>query len=423
VSRRVFYGWWVVLASAVGLSLHTGPVVAATFGVFLEPMASEFGWTRAQLSLAFSLFTLSGAVAALAVGRAIDRVAPRLVILSSTVLFALAVASAYLLSDALWHLYALFVVLGLVGSGTTPLTYSKVIAEWFDRRRGLALALGIVGSSVGSLLLPPATDAVIDRVGWRLAYACLGLLVAGVALPVLALLLRDTPEKMGLRVDGRSPGPVDEPSGAPAAHLSGRAALRTVAFWRMAGAFSLTAVSFAGCFVHLVPLLTDRGAARQSAALAMSVCAAGSLVGRLVCGYLLDRYPAERVAGSFFLVAAIGMAMLLVTTSVTPAFMAAALIGLMVGAEFDLIAYLCSRYFGLRAFGEVYSYLFALFVLGSAIGPPLMGWAYDATGSYQPALGGFVAMPLIAIVLILGLGAPQADSTATAVGRGRSASR
>ena len=397
----IFRGWWVVLATAVGLALHSGPIIAATFGVFLEPLSHEFGWTRAELSMAFSLFTLTGAAAALVVGRWVDRIGARRVILCSVALFSLAVASFYLLSARLWHLYALYIGLGIVGSGTTPLAYSKVIAEWFDQKRGLALAMGIVGSSVGSLLLPPFAHALVDQVGWRMAYAYLGLLIAGIALPVVALLLAEAPGRNRER-DAQERGAPH----LPGPELSGGEVLRRASFWRMAGAFFFLSIAFSGCFVHLVPLLTDRGVSRQSAALAMSVCAGGSLVGRLLCGYLLDRFAANRVAVGFFCAAALGMALLCGSEAGATAFVAAWLIGLMVGAELDLIAYMCSRLFGLRAFGEIYSYVYALFVLGGAIGPALMGFGYDATGSYEVVLRAFLMAPALGIALLGHSGSP-----------------
>ena len=130
-------------------------------------------------------------------GRWVDRVGPRRVILTSTLLFGTAVMGFYLQTGVLWHYYALWLLLGFLGTGSTPVPYSKVIAEWFDRRRGLALALAVSGSSLGTIIIPPLTQSMIGEYGWRSAYLVLGLLVICIAVPVVALLMRNTPRRDG----------------------------------------------------------------------------------------------------------------------------------------------------------------------------------------------------------------------------------
>ena len=156
--------------------------------------------------------------------------------------------------------------------------------------------------------------------------------------------------------------------------------------------------------IHLVPLLTDRGVSAQSAALVMSLGAVGGMLGRVGGGYLLDRFFAPYVAVCFFCGSALGIFLLWSGAVGGLAFVAAFLGGLGVGAEFDIIAYMVSRYFGLRAFGEIYGYVFAAFTLGGVIGPPLMGIGFDSTGSYSPVLGGFVVTTLMAAGLMTQLG-------------------
>jgi MFS family permease len=404
-SHKVFFGWWVVFAAGVGLALHAGPVITATFGVFFKPLSQEFGWTRAEVSLAFSLFTLVMAGALVVVGRLVDRFGARKVILLSIVLMGLGISLFSFLLSALWHFYALYLLLGIVGSGTTPVSYSKVVAQWFDKKRGLALALAIVGSSLGALFMPPLAQTLIDLIGWRLAYGCVGFLVLGGALPVVGLLLKETPQQMGLEPDGESGSERNiAPQHNQGQGLTRHEAWRTSPFWLMGGAFFLISMSFHGCFIHLVPLLTDRGVTPQTAALAMSVYAIGSLVGRVGCGYLLDRVFAPYVAMGFFGGAALGMSLLWSSGGSALAFVAVVFLGLVIGAELDLMAYMTSRYFGLRAFGEIYSYMFAAFLLGAVIGPLLMGAGFDATGSYQVVLGGFAITPLTAVGLMSQLG-------------------
>src|SRR5262249_13898307 len=146
---------------------------------------------------------------------------------------------------------------GVVGSGTTPVPYSKVISQWFDRQRGLALGLAMIGGSAGASVMPSLAQALISSVGWRYAYVFLGLLALAVTLPVVGLFLTETPQMMGLRPDGeaRATAPVAQKSGQEPG-LSSREARHTATFWLLVSTAFLVSASVAGCLIHLVPLLT-----------------------------------------------------------------------------------------------------------------------------------------------------------------------
>jgi MFS family permease len=173
---KVFYGWWVVLAAGVGLCVHVAPILVFTLGVFLKSLSQEFSWSRAQISLAVSFATLGMTVAVPFLGRLVDRFGARRVILPAALLLGLGVISLSLLPAQLWLFYALFLAMGMVGSGTTPVPYSKVISHWFNHRRGLALGLAAVGSPVGGFIMPSLAQVLITAVGWRQTYVLLGLL-------------------------------------------------------------------------------------------------------------------------------------------------------------------------------------------------------------------------------------------------------
>lgn len=402
---KIFYGWWIVVVSGVGLAVHYGPIIVLTFGVFLKSLSQEFGWSRAQISLAFSLSTLGVTATVPFIGRLVDRFGARRVIVPSVLIFGLGVMSLYFLSASLYHFYAIYLLIGVIGSGTTPVPYSKVITRWFDKKRGLALGLAVAGGPLGGFLTPPLAQALITRVGWRQAYMLLGILVIGVTIPVVGSFLKETPQTMGLWTDGQ------RDADARAAKKNGQEqglscgeAWHTNTFWLMVGAFFLMSVSFHGQVIHLVPLLTDRGVSAQGAALAMSLGAAAGLLGRVGAGYLLDRFFAPHVAIGFFCGAALGSFLLWSGAVGGLALIAVVLMGLAQGAEFDIMAYMVSRYFGLHAFGEIYSYAFAAFTLGGVIGPLLMGVGFDFTGSYQLVLGTLVVAALMAAGLMTQLG-------------------
>lgn len=192
-SGKVFYGWWIVLVAGIGLAVHSAPILGFTLGVFLKSFSQEFSWSRTQISFAFTLSALGMTLAAPFLGWLVDRFGARRVILPAVALFGLGTLSLYFLSAHLWHFYAIFLLTGVVGSGTTPVPYSKVISQWFDRQRGLALGLATVGSSVGAFVMPSLAQVLIISIGWRHAYVVLGLLTLGITLPVVGLFLKETP--------------------------------------------------------------------------------------------------------------------------------------------------------------------------------------------------------------------------------------
>jgi len=339
------------------------------------------------------------------IGRLVDRFSARTVIIPSVLLFGLSVLSLSFLSAHLWHFFTIYVALGITCGGTAFVPYAKVVSRWFDRKRGLALGLSAAGTSLGGFITPSLAQALIAAVGWRQAYMLLGLMVIGIVIPVVGLFLKESPQMMGLSPDGETVAHAeaaklrDQEEG-----LSCQEALRTGTFWLMAAAFFFISVSMHGCLLHLSPLLTDRGVSPQNAALAASLLGAGSVLGRIAAGYLLDRFFASSVAVCFFGGATLGVVMLWSGVTGSLAFVAAILLGMGFGAEGDLIAYTVSRYFGLRAFGEIYGYAFAVFTLAGVIGPPLMGMGFDATGSYRFVLGGFALATLTAAGLMTRLG-------------------
>lgn len=403
-SGSFLYGWWIVFVAAIGLFMGYGPVVTFTFGVFLRMLNQEFGWSRGDISQAFSISLLVMSFALPVVGRLVDRFGARKVIIPSILLFGLGLMSLSLLSGNIWQFYAVYILLGLAGGGTAPVPYSNVLSHWFDKRRGLALGLAMVGLGLGAFVMPSLAQILVVSQGWRQAYVVFGLMVMVVTIPVVGLFLKETPEMVGLRSDGATGNVIDATTSEQKVGFSAQEARRTQTFWILVSAFFLMSASVHGCLIHLVSLLTDRGISPQLAAAATSLFGAALLFGRVGAGYLLDHFFASSVALCFFCAAALGLLLLWSGVTGTVAFIAAFLVGLGMGAEGDIIAYLISRYFGLRAFGEIYGYAFGAFTLGGVFGPLLMGKGFDATGSYNLELGVFVIATLIAAGLMTRLG-------------------
>jgi MFS family permease len=399
-SRQIFYGWWVVLWSAVGLFWGV-PISVYSFSVFFKPLMEEFHAGRAAVSLAYTLKLIAAALCAAPIGWLTDRYGPRRVILISTGIFGSLLLANRLFSGSIAQFYCFYVLLGFSVGGVGPIPYGSLVSHWFDRLRGLALGLTMLGIGLGAVIMPSLAQALIARFGWKTAYSILGasaLLISG---PVVGCLVKESPEELDLLGDGRTAKPNTI---ADVAHgLTAREAWRSQDFWLMALAFTLVSASVQGCVVHMAPMLSDRNLGQQAAASGSSLIGAAVMIGRIGTGYLLDRTFAARLASILFALAALGIALLLLGSG--PAVFAGALfVGLGLGAEVDLIPYLASRYFGLRDFGKVYSTLFSAFALAGALGPLIMGAGFDRTRSYSEPLSGFLVATVLGAILMSRLG-------------------
>jgi predicted MFS family arabinose efflux permease len=366
-------GWRVVLAAYFGVMVSFGSLLVFTFSIFLKPLSAEFGWSRESISAAFGFAAITVAICSPPLGSLLDRYGPRRLILPCMAVFGVAFASLGLLTPRLFHLYATFVLLGVVGNGTTQMGYSRAVSTWFDRRRGLALALVMAGVGTGAMLLPPLAQTLIHSYGWRAAYGLLGALVLLFGLPLTALFVRERP---------RAPG-------SAALELEGLTVaqgIRSRSFWILIATLFLGSMSVNGAITHLSPLLTDRGVSAATAALAASALGLASFCGRLLTGFLLDRFFGPRVGLCLLLITALGIFLLSLARSAPAGIAAAMLIGLGLGAEADITPYLLTRYFGLRSFSTLYGFTWSAYALAGAIGPVVMGRAFDVTGSYAALL-------------------------------------
>ncbi|MDQ6827074.1 MAG: MFS transporter [Candidatus Eremiobacteraeota bacterium] len=400
---KVFYGWWVVAAASVGLWLSTGTIVVLTFGVFFKAFTQNFHTNRTAISLAFTVNTLVAAVSIPVIGRLIDRFGARRVIFIGTAIFGLLLLSSELFGTRIGYLYIFFAGLGIVGGSTSPVGYGVLVSRWFDRRRGLALGLMATGLGLGAIFMPLFAQGLIERFGWRTAYAVFGCAVL-LALPVVVTLLVEDPSRKGLEPDGTLLAQGSTETKERSTGLSWHETWHHPTFWLMICAYFLAGASVFGCTVHLPALLTDRGVSARGAAVASSLVGLGLLLGRFGAGYLLDRFFAPRLAALFFGGAALGIALLWAGSSTYVAFLAALLVGMGMGAEVDIIAYLTSRYFGMRALGTAFGVGFGSYVLAGAVGVYLIGAGFDATHSYSIPLAGFFIAMLLAIALLFRLG-------------------
>jgi MFS family permease len=390
--------WWIVFGATLSMLVAQGPVILYTLGLFIKPLNQEFGWDRASISAAGGLAAISSAIAVPFVGWLIDRWGIRTILLPIVVLSAFSIALIALTPNSIAVFMLLFAITGFLGSGQGPLGYAKCVSAWFDDRRGLALGVTMSGIGLGAALVPQYAQWLIGSFGWRTAYVGLGLLTLMIAFPAVFLFMS---EPMNEKAGGRVPTGPSAVSQDRLPDLEVQEALAGRRFWLIAIALMLVSTVTQGMVVHTVPLLTDKGYSPETAAALMIAVGLSTMAGRLLSGYLVDRIFAPFVATFFFLLPCLGIYLL--DTALSPVAGIISL-GLASGTEIDMIGFLTSRYFGMKRFGQLYGFLFASFVIGSAFGPYLMGLAFERLHSYEPALWAFGVFMVVASAVILCLG-------------------
>ena len=361
----------LLLATAtLGCGLGASSIVYYSFGVFVAPLQEAFQWTRGEVSSTLIFGSLGIIVVAPLLGWLIDRFGPRAVALRAVPAFAAMLFALSRFDAGLAAFYGLFFLTTLVGSGTTPILYTRAVTGHYRAGRGLALGITLTGPGTAAILMPPFMTAVIAEHGWRSGF----LLLAGLALLPFPLI--------ALAMDRPGPETDDTP---PLGGMAPRDAFRSRGFWTIVFGFGAVSLGCSALVVHLVPLLRDAGLTGTAAAGIASMVGIGVVLGRLGIGWAIDRYFAPHVATLIFTVAAAGC-LLLQLGGLSQARVAAFLVGFALGAEVDLLAYLTSRYFGLRHYGMIYAVIYACFWAGMALGPACAGLLFDRDGNYHVAL-------------------------------------
>jgi len=403
--RRVFYGWYVTIACCIGLACGLTSVLTGTFSIFLGPLTAEFGWLKSEIFTALLLATVTVTVASPFIGVLIDRFGARRMILIGFVLEGLVLASFAMQTDSLAALYARYILMTLVGLGTTHVSFARIISLWFDRQRGLALGIALAGLGVGGMIWPLLSQWAIEAYGWRTAYLVVTAVVTVTGFLAIVLVVRESPAEMGLQPDGAG-AKAAPAAGAPSPQPGGftlAEAMRQTSFWVMIVAFFLVGLGIQSLYMHLVPLLVMRNVEPMRAAQAQSLVAAALIVGRLAGGMLMDRFFASRVASAFLVGPIVASALLAAGASGVDAFIAGMLTGLASGAEVNASAYLAGRYFGLRYFSRIYAWYFSAYSIGAGFGPLVTARAVEHYGGYTEILYILGGLLVFAALLLLSL--------------------
>jgi MFS family permease len=403
----------VVFATMVGLATGVASINLFAIGIFQGPITAEFGWSQTEYAVVTLIGTIVTVVSSLYIGKLFDRQGVRRWAIIGIILFAFALISLYWLTPNLLHFYAVFALIPIIGAGTSSIAYSRVVAAWFDRRRGQAFGAALAGIGIGGAVLSSVSQFLIDAVGWRGAYAGLGILTLLVTLPIVLWKLRDTPSEVGLGLDGRVPGESEDASSETSVAQSGEPvrigytateSRRFPRFWWMFAAFLLLAFAIGGVLIPLVPILRARGIDPAPAAAVQGALGLALIVGRAFAGFLMDRYFAPYVAASILIFPIIGVVLLALDASSTTALVAAVCIGLAAGAELDVIAVLITRYFGNVAYAENYGWQYAAWTFGSGTAVIATNRAFDVLGTHTPVLWVYVVLFAISGLMIARLG-------------------
>lgn len=391
--------WTIVLAAMAGVAMST--INSFSLGVFIQPLQDAFGWTRAQISLGPAITAPVVILLAPMIGIAIDRFGPRRIGLIGVVSLFLINIALSTVGPSIWTWWGAFAVMAIVNLFIQPSIWTSAVSGMFSAGRGLALAVALSGSGIGSLITPFLTYELIARFGWRVGFIGLACFWGAIVIPLIYFLFTS------LRDQARvAPGSASRAAPLPDGRGRGRARLLSRRFVQLALATVLIAWVVMSTVTNLVPLLSSNGLTRGQAAAVSPLLGVASIAGRLLIGFLLDRMKGTLLAALSVCLPILTFLLLLgLPGSVLAAGVAVFILGLALGAELDLVSYLTSRYFGLGNFGLLFGTIGGLITLAGALGPLGMNILYDATNSYLTALWVYIPMCLVSALLFLLLGA------------------
>ena len=380
--------WSTVLAGALGCAAGAGVVSSYVFGMFVKAIAAEYDWGRSEATLSITCFYIASGIGSVVLGSILSRRPLRTVTAVFVALFAALIATVALLPSSIPLFCLIFALIGFFGAAATPMPYAIAIAGWFDRNRGLALAIAVSGTGISAIFMSTYANWLMERYGWRGGYVGVGLLVGVVALT-------------GLLFFFRAP-PVQQLPNDKAASF-GDLYLRDRTFWLIAGPILMISIALTGMITSLAPMLTDQGLSMAQAAGLLGLIGGASWVSRLTVGLLLDRAHVRWIGAVIFTLIAIGVA-LIATGNETARIAGVILVGLGMGSEADLVTYCVSRYYGPRALARALGAVWVFWAWGAGIGVLIGSMAYDLTGTYDAALFMFVVLGITSAAVIARLG-------------------
>jgi sugar phosphate permease len=409
-SKKIFYGWWVVLVITV-LFFIGG---AAPFAVVLKQLMTQFHTGRGEVSLCQSINSIAGGVMGIFVGRMLQHNSPKKFALWGTVISGLCTLIISL-AHSLWFLYLFFLIGGVAGAFSNAIAMFTILSRWFNRKWGTAIGIAMTGGGIGSILIQPLVGSIAQNYGWQATYVFAGGLVLAVNVPLILFVLKDRPEAMGLLADGEPQiiSPINikkimnRPERLTAADGNTRflTYLKNPSLWLMGISFAFAAIGSSAVTTQEVSFLTDMHVSDTVAATARGITLGIGAVSALASGWLADRLISRYVTLLFFLLAMIGMLILIPAVSMTQIWPFVVIYGLGIGAGGTLLPIVTKDIFGARDFSAMFGFVIVLLAAGNSIGAPLAGFMYDATGSYHRVfiiITGIYAAAIISLYFAFG---------------------
>ncbi len=400
MSRR-FFGWRMVGVAffvdfvAVGFFFYS-------YGVFFKAIAAEFGDSRLGVALGLTVTNAVGAIAAPLVGRALDKFPLKRVIGVGATSMALGFLCLSFVRTPLEFYLVLGLFIGFGASSMGNLATSKLVANWFETRRGTALGIAATGVSLSGVIMPYISAEIIDSYGWRNGFMVYGLFTFLVVVPLVLRLVVSRPEDIGMLPDGALH--LDNPNGGTPAsqppRLSMRVAARERNFWVIVLTFSLIFCCMSTTLTHMVPRLTDMGHELARASLVMSLCAGLGVLGKLSFGWLGDKLPMRRIMLMIILIQFSGQLVMYLSETLWVFAVGAALFGYGVGGVVPMHGTIVGKTFGRERFGAVLGLMRPAMFPIQILGVPFAGWIYDVTGSYALAFQVLLGLYLLAAMAV-----------------------
>lgn len=404
----MYYGWWVVLAAFLNLFFAVG-LVFYGLPVFYTSMVDSLHFSRSQVAQGMFLGFVVVAPAFGFMGALIDRIGARRVLRIGILLVALALILMARMTH-LWQYYVLCVVevVGYVLAG--PISNQVLISNWFRAKRGRAMGYAYLGLGLGGVAAPVLAAYLIRWTGWRNAFAIIGVLIAVVLFPVAQWLTRSAPGEMGLAADGIEPALALAGQASP---FSLGAAVRTANFWLILAGSTLTIGAIGTVIQQFVLFLRDTGYTTVQASHVSSGLLFAGLAGRVVVGYLVDRYHKKNVMALFYLLLALAIPLLFLARQPTALWTFALVFGFAMGADYLLIPLVTAECFGLAALGKLLSLIIMADSLGQFFGPVLAGKIFEATHSYDLAWGIITTAGILGAAAIYAVRMPKTGASPT----------
>ena len=386
-------GWLVILSCAIGVGVGLTGLPFYTFGVFINPLEEAFGWSRSSISAGMMVLNAGTLFLSPLLGILMDRVGVKAIAVPSLIGLAIGMFALSFSGASIYLSYAAWLSVAILGSGTTPLTWTRAVAASFDKMRGLALGLTLMGTGLASMFGPSLVQMAISAGGWQAGFRAMGLFVLFVAVPLAVVGLKSG-----------SSARAEDAASVNVAGLEFIQAVKRPTFWLIFVGIFFVILGQSSSTVHFVPLMRGRGVEAADAVQMMVALGLSVIIGRVLVGLALDRLHAPLVARVCLVLPAVALIVLILSSGGEFGLVSAILLGLAAGAEVDLLAYLVGRYFGLKSYGKIYGVMLSAFALGGGLGPVLTGMAYDAAGNYHTALYVGVGVFVLGAVLLGSLG-------------------